>query len=390
MKIFRLFVTAIVTLFSTLPIWSITIISGPYLQNVTQNGVTIVWRTDLPSTAWVELAPCDESNFYSYERPKFYETELGRAVVGTVHKVTLGNLEPGTRYRYRIYSEEVLDQQPYHVSYGGVAASDVFRKAPLEFSTIPSQSDTVRFRVINDMHGDNDKLYDLMAGFDKSAYDFVFYNGDMVNFMDNENSIFDGFINRSVDLFASEIPFYMARGNHETRGNWAKNYMTYFPTPTILPYYTLKVGSLFIIVLDGGEDKPDSDIEYSRTSFFDDYRYAEAQWLKGVTDSDEFKNSPFKIVITHVPPINDKWHGPLHAKDLFLPILNKAGINLMLCAHLHRYVYCPAGTDGAEFPVIINSNTEGMDILVNNDNLNVTIFDRAGKTVNTFEYKVSD
>lgn len=369
---------------------AITITSGPYLQNVTSDGATVIWLTDAPSTAWVELAPCDESNFYSCERPKYYETDLGRAVVGTVHKVRLTNLKPGTHYRYRIASEEVLDQQPYRVTYGGVTASDVYNKKPLEFSTVPLKADTIRFRVVNDIHGDTDRLSKLMDGFDKSVYDFVFYNGDMVNFMADESSIVNGFINRSVDLFASETPFYMARGNHETRGNFAKEYMTYFPTPTGLPYYTLTAGPLFIIVLDGGEDKPDSDIEYSRTSFFDDYRRCEAEWLKTVTASDEFKHSPFKMVITHVPPINDNWHGPLHAKELFLPILNDAGIDLMLCGHLHRYSYCPAGTDGAEFPVIINSNKEGMDVSLEKDKLNVSIFDTNGKVVKTFAYKVSE
>ena len=58
--------------------WSaaIEIVSGPYLQNLTDTSCDILWRTDLPSTAWVELAPDDGSHFYQQERPATYATDL--------------------------------------------------------------------------------------------------------------------------------------------------------------------------------------------------------------------------------------------------------------------------------------------------------------------------
>lgn len=387
MLLYKRFQLAILfAILSLTPAWAIKIISGPYLQNVGEDQVTIMWRTDTDATAWVEIAPDDKLNFYAEQRPRYYSTDLGRAVIGKVHKVTVGGLKPGTTYRYRVFSEEVLDQKAKHIRYGETASTNVFRKAPLTFRTRNSDSSTLDFVMVNDIHGDNELLTDLTAGVTKGKTDFVLFNGDMVSYMNTEDQVFEGFINTASKLFASETPFYMARGNHETRGFTAKKYMRYFPTPTGRPYYSFRSGPVYFIVLDGGEDKPDNDIEYSRTSFFDDYRREEADWLRGVTQSEEFRNAPFRIVVIHVPPVNSTWHGPLHTKELFLPILNNAGINMMICGHLHRHFYNEAGSYGANFPILINANTEAANFHADNDTLTFTVTDRQGKPRLTKSY----
>lgn len=365
---------------------AIKIVSGPYLQNMTDTSCDIMWRTDKPSTAWVELAPDDGTHFYFKERPRTYSTDLGRAVVGTLHRVTLRGLKPGTSYRYRVYSEEVLDQQPYHVDFGGVAAQDVFRAEPPKFTTLSADKPTLEFLVLNDIHGNNDLLTDLLGDAGKDSTDFMLYNGDMVNFMDSEDNLFKGFIDTSVKRFASQKPFVMARGNHETRGAIAKDYMRYFPTPTGKPYYSFRNGPCYFIVLDAGEDKPDSDIEYSGTSFFDDYRRDEAQWLAETLESEECRQAPFKIVVMHVPLAWGTWHGQVNAKERFLPLLNKAGIDLMLCGHIHSYAYYPEGTDGANFPVLQNSNDESARIKVDSKAMDIKVLNCKGDVLHTFHY----
>jgi len=34
----------------------------------------------------------------------------------------------------------------------------------------------------------------------------------------------------------------------------------------------------------------------------------QAKWLEKIIQSDEFKQAPFKVVITHIPPFGN-WHG---------------------------------------------------------------------------------
>ena len=79
---------------------------GPYLTDMSENGVTVVWTTNNKSMGWVELAPDDGSNFYGYERPKYYDTKYGRIQASSnMHKVRINNLKPGTRYRYAIFQK---------------------------------------------------------------------------------------------------------------------------------------------------------------------------------------------------------------------------------------------------------------------------------------------
>ncbi|HIU54354.1 MAG TPA: metallophosphoesterase, partial [Candidatus Gallibacteroides avistercoris] len=323
---------------------AVKIIYGPYLQMIGETEASIVWVTDKKSLSWVEIAPDDGMNFYAEQRPQFFETFLGRKVLGTVHKIKLTGLTKGTTYRYRIFSQEVMEEQDYQIFYGPIASTNVYTKAPLTFRTLDSSQEKVRFFMVNDIHGNNDLFNSLLKEVKKGETDFVLFNGDMVSHMDSEQQLFEGFVTSAVKKFASEIPFYMVRGNHESRGRFAQNYLKYFPTPTGMPYYTFKQGPVFFIIMDGGEDKPDNDIEYLGTGAFDAYREEEAAWLQQVVASQEFKTAPFKVVVIHVPPTQSTWHGPLHTKKMFVPILNKAGIDLMLCGHLHQHIYAEPGT----------------------------------------------
>src|SRR5690625_6184334 len=62
---------------------------GPYLQNVGENEVTILWITSKDAMSWVEVAPDDESHFYADERPQYFQTENGRKLVGKLHQILI-------------------------------------------------------------------------------------------------------------------------------------------------------------------------------------------------------------------------------------------------------------------------------------------------------------
>ena len=84
---------------------------GPILQNVTDTSFTVVWTTDGPAVGWIEIAPADGTNFYNVERPRYYDKRgLGRKPIGTLHKVTISGLQPGTTYRYRVMCSGVIEQ----------------------------------------------------------------------------------------------------------------------------------------------------------------------------------------------------------------------------------------------------------------------------------------
>ena len=350
----------------------------PFIQGLTEQSVSIIWTTDKPATGWVELAPDDSSHFYFKERPKYYAAAYGFKKVGTLHQVTLTNLKPGTRYRYRVYSQEVLKHVGVNVQYGKVVASDVYQKAPLFFKTFGNAKST-HFTVVNDIHERNETLDKLLDIGDLKTSDFVVFNGDMVNNLLTEAQMYEGFMDTAIKRFASEKPMFYARGNHETRGPFAIEYPKYFPTPTGKLYYQFRHGNTGFIVLDCGEDKPDTDIEYSGIVDMDNYRSEQASWLEQAVENPSFKEAKYKIVICHMPPFGG-WHGEQEILEKFVPILNKAGTQIMLSGHLHKHIIKEA-TNTVQFPIIVNSNNNVLRVDLNDEKGIFRILDQQGKMV---------
>lgn len=354
----------------------------PYLQALHDTGVTIVWTTSSPAVAWVELAPDDGTHFYATERPKYYAASHGFKNVSTVHKVRLTNLEPGTKYRYRVYSQEVLHHQGTDVRYGKTVATRVYQQEPLSFATSSPNQDRVSFAVINDMHGRNEVMKNLLGQLDWQTTDLVFFNGDMANDLRSEAQMFDHFMDTATALFASETPMYYSRGNHETRGHFASEFPRYFPTASGALYYLLRRGPVCFVVLDCGEDKPDSDIEYSGIVDMDAYRDEQAAWLAQALRSPEYQEAPYKVVICHIPPFGG-WHGEIEIANKFVPLLNEAGAQIMLSGHLHRHIKQGPQLSGHSFPVLVNSNNNLIKVDADSERLRVQVLDQEGKQVDT-------
>lgn len=358
---------------------------GPYLQNMGPDEVTIVWLSDKPSVGWVELAPDDGSNFYATERPRFFDAKNGVKNTSTIHTVKLKGLNPGTNYRYRVFAQEVLSHIGHKIVYGDYAATNVYSKKPLVFRTSDPANQTISFAMVNDIHGNNELLENLVSKCDLKKTDFIIFNGDMVSVFNEENHIFNGFMDKATALFASEIPMYYTRGNHETRGAFATEFQRYFSPKEENIYYTFRQGPVCFVILDTGEDKPDSDIEYAGITVYDEYRSEQAEWLRQVLNSKEYKEAPFKVIVAHIPPIGG-WHGNLEVENKFMPLLREAKPDLMLCGHLHRFVHQKA-TAETPFPIIVNSNTAVLKAAANSEELDVQVIDTEGKVLDRFSVK---
>ena len=360
----------------------IKILYGPYLQNVKENEATIVWEADKPSIGWVELAPDDGTHYYGEERPKYFDTTNGVKNTSLLHTVKVKGLTPGTTYRYRIYAQEVLSHEGISVIYGRVAASDVYKKKALTFTTCDSQKKETSFAMINDIHGREGIITKLLNAAGYKDKDLIIFNGDMVSVFQDRETIFNGFMKESIDLFASEKPMYYARGNHETRGEFATSFQKYFSPKEPFLYYLFRQGPVCFIMLDTGEDKPDSDIEYAGITVYDEYRTEQAEWLRQVLDSKEYK---FKIVVAHIPPIGG-WHGNLEVENKFMPLLRDAKPDVMLCGHLHRFIHQEA-TDRTPFPIIVNSNTAVLKATADPKELKIQAVDVDGKVLDQFSIR---
>ena len=366
----------------------IKITHGPWLCDMTSTGVTVVWTTDKPALSWVEIAEDNGNSFYQKEHKRHYETVAGRRQAHKrVHAVRLKHLKPGTRYNYRIFSQEVVEWK-YNdaVKYGDVAATNVFSRAPLRFTTFPEKGSDISFLVFNDIHGRADYMAELVKNEDFSTHDFVLFNGDMSSSVENSDQLFKDYIDTAVSLYASELPLIYNRGNHETRGRHADFLAEYFPTNSKNFYQLYMVGDIACLVLDCGEDKPDNDIEYGNLADYDAYRVEESEWLRQVVASESFRNAAARIVFLHIPLGNGSWHGNLHLEELFLPILNEAGIDVMFSGHTHRYGFREPN-EKVRFPILINDNQSYIRCNVTADKIKAEIVEPKGST-HTHEFKI--
>jgi acid phosphatase type 7 len=353
--------------------------NGPYLQHVSETGATFVWITNREGVAWIELAPDDDTHFYHKERPKYFAASHGLKNVSNIHTVRIENLQPGTSYRYRAYSREVVNYSGTRVDYGNTVATNVYRGRPLKFKTNDHSKEDMSFLMVNDIHGNQDVMRKLFEGVDWGNTDLVFFNGDMYSHLNNQEQLFGDFMDAAVEIFATDVPMYYARGNHEARGSYAHNFHKYFPSPTGKMYYSFRQGPVSFLVFDSGEDKPDSDIEYYDIVAFDEYMDQQAAWLKDAIHHEDFASARFKVAVVHIPPYHP-WHGARRIYDKIVPLLNEAGVNVMLCGHRHR-VFLQQPGDGINFPVLENGHNTILNASTDGKNLTITIRSLDGKVV---------
>ncbi len=367
----------------------VRIVVTPYLLAVTETSFTVSWTTDHPAISWVEIAPDDGTHFYAEERPRYYQSEHGKRSIGTTHRVVIPNLQAGTTYRYRVFSQSAVKSgSSGRVVLGNVASSKVYRREPLRATTFDRSKKRVAFRMVNDIHGRDSIMCALLQGVDRTNTDFVVFNGDMVSTVNSEKQIVDGFLRSAAKQFGAEVPIVYVRGNHENRGSYSYQLMDYFPTTTGRYYYTFQQGPIYGVVLDCGEDKPDSDIEYYGLADYDRYRDEEGAWLKKVVASEAYRTAPLRVVFLHIPPAQDReWHGTREIREKFLSLLQGSGVDLMLCGHLHKFSYTPAGKSHYDFPILINSNSHAVQVVAEENRLRVSVVDTAGRKVAEYDLK---
>lgn len=349
---------------------------GPYIQDVRNSGTIIVFTTNRPSFSWVEIT--DENKVVQ----SYYNIEHGvKMANNTLHTIKIDNLNPAKEYIYRLLSKEITKFDPYSILYGDSIVSESFR-----FSTLNPSASEITFIEMSDIHGSNEKLEKLLSHAEVESADMVIYGGDMMDYYANEDQPFQNFIDKSVEIFASEKPFWLVRGNHETRGRFSRNLFNYVPREDGRYYYTVRQGPVLFIFLDSGEDKPDNHPVYAGLNDFDNYRNEQANWLLQVIASDEYKDAQYHIVVTHIPPLAEGWHSEQHITKTWLPILNKAGINLMLAGHLHEYKFYPKDADIYAFPLIIGSNNSAARIMVNGEGIKVKTIDTEGNIIDELKF----
>ncbi|MGV3642565.1 MAG: metallophosphoesterase [Adhaeribacter sp.] len=356
--------------------------TGPYLQAPDTDRVTIRWITRLPCYSWVEFG---DSAAKLDRKAQTVSNGMVEAN-NTVHAITLKNLTPGRQYHYRICSKVIESFEPYKLVYGDTFTSDIY-----SFKTIDPGARTASFVVFNDIHDRPASFAHLMQYQGEGEKDFVFLNGDMFDLQTDENQLVDHLLQPLSELFARRTPFVFSRGNHETRGKFSRQLAQYFDGGEEKYYYSFQRGPVYCIVLDSGEDKADNAPAYAGIVDFDAYRQQQAAWLEKEVQKKAFRKAKYKVVFSHIPLFHSgDWHGTMHCRQVWNPILNKAKIDMLISGHTHKYGIHPPEKGQHDYPIVIGGGPQAgrrtlIRVAADQESLRLEMLDDSGKVVGTLQ-----
>jgi hypothetical protein len=344
---------------------------GPWVTDMSENAFTVLWTTDIACQGWVQL---DNGR-------RIFEDYAGRKLFGTFHTVRVEGLSRGSQYGYRIGNRVVDPTNPRRPAFGRDVLSDRY-----SVRTFDPNRKECHFTVFNDVHMRLDHYAALLDDIDVPANDFIFLNGDIIS---AGNWTLDSLVKYEVSplgAYGANLPVHIARGNHEGRGSGVALVEKVFPKAEGAPYfYTFREGPVAFIVLDAGETGVTNSLALTGDKIYEDYLREQMEWAEKAMKEPAFRKAPVKICLLHAPMVDpgipDDYVPHTWMNHHFVPLLNKAGINLMIGADLHEYQYHPAGTMHNNFPILVNDAESRLDVQVRRGHIYLTIYDEDGNVV---------
>ncbi len=337
-----------------------------------------MWQTWVPSYSWVEYGT-DTTDLSSWQMAR---TIVDGQVIcnGTRNKIRIEGLKPGRTYYYRVYSQEILLYQAYKKEFGETAVS------PVHSFTLPAENGSGFTAIVfNDLHKQSETLQALYSHVRDIPYDFVVFNGDCIDDPadHDEATAFLSELNSTVG--AADVPVFYLRGNHEIRNAYSIGLRALFDYVGDKTYGAFNWGDTRIVMLDCGEDKPDSTWVYYGLNDFSGLRKEQVGFLEKELSSEEFRNASRRVLIHHIPiyAMDDAYNPCL---ELWGPLLDGAPFDICLNAHTHRHAFHPAGSAGNIFPVVVGGgySMEGATVMVlekKGEGMTLKVLDTAGNTI---------
>lgn len=212
-----------------------------------------------------------------------------------MHHVDIPMCELDKACNYTVICRKMIERKPYFPT-----SEEPFE---VSFDFKPVMGENINIYHIADAHNMEDEP--IAAGqYFGDELDLLILNGDIPNHS-GEIANFNSIYRIAYGITKGRIPVVFSRGNHDTRGIFAEEFVCYTPNDNGKTYYTFKLGSLWGLVLDCGEDKLDSHEEYGNTVCFHNFRLKETEYIKNVINNAENEYNHYsvehKIIICHIP-----------------------------------------------------------------------------------------
>ena len=309
----------------------------------------IVFHTIAPAMGWVEI-----------DGKRYHDAVCGVVRSGrSLHKITVPQSVLDAAGHYAICAAHFVERAPYFPTPG-----PTFR---IEYDFRPiDEGDGLQIAMIADSHSHTDAPTRAAAHFG-DALDLLVLCGDIGNTAHDEKNSFTVY-RLAENLTKGSRPVVFARGNHDTRGAFAEYLPEYMGSDDGRCYFTFRLGSLWGVVLDCGEDKSDDHAEYGPIADFEAFRRVETEFLRNVVlHKEEEYAAPGvtrRVAICHIPftlQTGSDFAGEAYRE--WIDLLNTIGIDLMLSGHNHMIAtLSPHETLGdvkteARFPVVIGAKS---------------------------------
>ena len=271
-------------------------ISAPPVVMLAGGGeYAVVWASSRRSTGTLVVAANDREQ-------QFHDTATGmlrhndKLHVVRVAREILDNCD-----YYRVQSRAMIHNTGYIALRGGRTESRRY-----SFKGYRGQAD-IHALFCTDIHGEQKQALANARALRENAGagpDLIILGGDIPSDgLHSRRSFTKGVLGLAAKLGGSERPVLYARGNHETRGQWAAELARY----TGSLYFTADYGPIAFVVLDSGEDKPDDHPEYSGLADFTAYRARQLAWLSGLARS----NAKYRAAVCHMHEPEHEWYAQL-------------------------------------------------------------------------------
>jgi predicted phosphodiesterase len=276
-----------------------------------------------------------------------------------VHRVTVPMAELDAAKAYTVCFRALPERRPYFPELGEEKRKEyAFR--PVDFS------DGLQAIMLSDTHS-NVAAPTLAAKYFGDKLDILLMNGDIPaesKQMSDLMAIYDILSN----ITGGTIPVAFARGNHDYRGRFAIEMPQYIGNRQGETYFTFRIGSLWGLVLDCGEDKDDDHVEYGGLVDCHDMRLRETEYIRSVIANAENEylapGIETRICLNHIPfPTKlieigeDIFNIEQDLYAEWTQMLNQMQLDVMLCGHTHRLSVTEPGSEnarmGMQFPVVI-------------------------------------
>ena len=289
------------------------------------NEYQIIFVTKAKGMAWVTV-----------DGVEYGDTHAGsRKTESRIHKVIVPMEILDRVKQYTISTKAMILRGPY-CAYQGKEISKVYTWRGV------SEGKDLKYYVLSDTHVKINAPTNA-AKFWGDDLDLLIMAGDHINWSDKDCD-FEIIHETAALVTKGQIPAVYARGNHETKGSKSCDVYKYVGTAGENYYYTFRLGKLWGIVIDTGEDYPEDHFEYYGTANFDAYRDEETIWMEEVlANADTEFNAPgveYRIAISHAPisvQRKEEYIGPY--LDKWLEILDQMKISLHICGHIHELWY---------------------------------------------------